>query len=167
MDKTISVYWFVILGIVAVVIVLIVSSFYNAPYDVREVEARLLANKAADCISSQGTLSDLLFIDGTFNEEFRENFLEFCDIDFSVESDWQETQYYLKVDFFKVGDTSTPVFSIEKGNLNFISSCNVQAQKDYKKLAQCQEKRFYSVKNDQQFLIQIITAVAKSEKNVR
>ncbi len=168
MDKYLSIYWFVIIFITAGAIIYMVSGFYSYPQDVRELEADILSNNIADCISQGGRLNSILVNEnGTFNEYFSSNFLQECPINLnSNDNDWKDDQYYFKVEFFKLEDTVNPVFSIEKGNLNLISSCELQKEKEYKTLAKCVEKRFYSVA-DTQYLIKILSAVRKTEKNVK
>ena len=51
-DKILSIYWFAILLIIAGGIFGMVYVFYGTPYDVREIETRVLTNQIADCISS-------------------------------------------------------------------------------------------------------------------
>ncbi len=166
MDKVISIYWFVILAIIATALVIMTAAFYNAPYDVRGIEARILADKAADCISSGGMLKDYVFQNNIFSSEFNQNFLDICKINLNAENVWTDPQYYIKVEFFNL-DSNGAVFSIEKGNLNFISSCSIQESEDFKKLTQCYEGKFYAVSEKNQFLIKISTAVGKSIKNVK
>ena len=57
-DKLISVYWFVILFIVAGAIAYMTVSFYGEPYDIREAEAYALTNKVARCLSEAGYLEE-------------------------------------------------------------------------------------------------------------
>ena len=166
MDKVISVYWFVILAMIAAAVVIMTAAFYNAPYDVREVEARLLTNKIADCISKGGEVSNYVY-GGVFKQEFSDKILEICGINLEVEDTFSETQYYINVRFYSANDPTTLIFGVEKGNLNYISSCNIQDDEEFKKLAQCYEGKFYAVKGSEQFLIKITTAVGKSIKNVK
>ena len=44
-EKIISVYWFVILIIIAGAVVAMVSLFYGSPYDVRVTEANIMINQ--------------------------------------------------------------------------------------------------------------------------
>lgn len=167
-DKVLSIYWFFILFISAAAVVYMVSTFYGHPYDVRELEANVLANNLADCISQEGKLNSGLFSNGGFNEDFKTNFLQNCRINFETEEQWKgELQYSLKIDFFRVSDTNNPVFEIQGGNLNLFSSCELQKDEVYEKLARCVERRFYSVGEGEQYLIKILSVVRKSEKNVK
>jgi len=167
-DKLISVYWFFILFISAAAVVYMVFIFYNPPYDVRELEANILADNIADCLSNMGRLNSALFNpDGGFNENFKKNFSKNCKITFDTEENWKgEFQYYMGIDFFKVDDTDNPVFEISEGNLNLLSSCELQKEEQYDKLAKCVERRFYSV-GKEQYLIKILSIVRKTEKNVK
>ncbi|MEJ2497249.1 MAG: hypothetical protein P8Y43_07230 [Sulfurovaceae bacterium] len=74
-DKLLSMYWFLILFLVAGGIFAMVTVFYSSPYDVREIEAEILADKTLDCISYTGKLSSFVLNDsGEFNEDFKKNF---------------------------------------------------------------------------------------------
>jgi len=159
--KIITVYWFAILILVAGGIVTMVSIFYDAPYDVREIEATLLSNKVADCLSQQGRLNDNLIKEGVFNQTFEEEFLEICS--FYLE----EGEYYSKINFYNVEDSATSLFEISFGNNNLVSDCEIQEDKQYENSAICVEKRFYSLEGDSQYLIKIVSAVKKIEQNVR
>jgi hypothetical protein len=98
-DKIISIYWFVILFLVAAAIVYMAAIFYGEPYDVREIEANILVNQIAGCVSEGGYLKENIL----FNEEFKTNFLEECDLNFNVEDvfGWGELeQYYFKIEIY-------------------------------------------------------------------
>lgn len=168
-DKMLSIYWFAILFLVAGGIFAMVYVFYSHPYDVRNIEADILNNKVADCISREGKINlDLESIEET-------DFLKLCNLNFNVEDEFEwkkQGQYYLEVNFYTLEDTSNSLFNIEEGNKNLFSSCELQKEnnKEYNKLAKCVEKRFYSVdsKNkDKQYLIKILSVVRKAEKNVK
>src|SRR3972149_9772465 len=55
-EKYLSVYWFAILIIVAAAVSAMVINFYNSPYDVRELEANLMIDNVANCLSESGVL---------------------------------------------------------------------------------------------------------------
>ena len=55
-DKILSVYWFFILFIISSGIFAMVYVFYNSPFDVRETESGILADKTAECILEQGRI---------------------------------------------------------------------------------------------------------------
>jgi hypothetical protein len=169
-DKMISVYWFAILLLVAGGIFAMVYAFYQHPYDVRELEADIMINKIADCLSNKGELNSELVKQGEFNENFKTDFLSICNLNFNVEDEysWEDDQYYVEINFYIVGDTENSVFEISKGNNKWISSCETQKEKEYNLLAKCVEKRFYSLdENENQYLIKILSVVRKTEKNAR
>lgn len=159
-EKLISIYWFAILILVAGGITAMVYIFYSSPYDVREIEGNLMANKLADCIYYSGYLNDEIF-----SENFSDSFLEKCHIDFNVEDDWEEEQYYLGAEIFDIDKTLVLEFSA--GNKNLLSSCEIEND-DYNTLAKCVESKFYAAeKGGVQYLIKILSVVRKSEKNVK
>jgi len=121
-DKIISVYWFAILFIVTAAIVYMASLFYGAPYDVREIEANILTEHIADCLAEGGYLRQGVLN----NENFKNNFLEECNLTFNVEDayGWKEQeQYYISVSFYEFDQNASSgfgnrIFNITKGNAN-------------------------------------------------
>ena len=140
---------------------MMVLNFYGHPYDVRELEAKALSEKVADCVSYGGVLNFNLY-DEIFNSDFEEDFLEECNLNFNVGGGGQ---YYVLVEAFDVDEN--PDFAFDAGNLNLKSSCELQKEKDYDKLAYCSEEKFYSTSRGRQFLIKITSVVGKVEKNVK
>ena len=110
MEKIMSVYWFVILALVAGAIVFMVYSFYGNPYDVRHIEAEVLSNKIIECLSGD---DGLVKIDNNFNEDF----LNKCHLDFQTED--EKTQYYVEVKFYDFNSNTPLNFEITgKGDVN-------------------------------------------------
>jgi len=166
-EKIISVYWFFILVIIAGGILLMVNAFYNDPYDVREIESSILSEKVADCISSSGKMNpNLISSDGIFKEEFKDNFLNRCSLNFEPESKWSEVQYYSEINFYKYNSPDKNVFNITKGNLNWKPDCDLTSKK-YKKLVVCNKKEFYSIDDAVTvYIVKILSIVRKTEQNV-
>ena len=160
-DKLISVYWFVILFLVAAAIVYMVISFYGEPYDIREAEAYALTNKVARCLSEAGYLKE-----GVLTEDFRENFIEKCNFNFETEDvyDWKEQkQYYVKVNFYDFS-TKQSIFAIEKGNEALKTDCGLKG----KTFPFCLERSFYVLDKEKKlYQIDILSIVRKTEKNVQ
>lgn len=164
-EKVLSIYWFAILIIVAGAIVAMVSLFYGTPYDVREMEANIMSNKAMNCFSENGRLNPGLFNENKiFNEYF--NLKEECDFVLDAEFESERGEYFLEADFYDINNEN--VLSISEGNSNLYADCKIQDDK-YKKIAQCAEREFYSLSpfDDKLFKIKIISAVGKIEKNVK
>ena len=164
-----SIYWFAILILVAGAVFAMVYTFYHHPYDVREIEANIMINKVADCLSERGELNSKLINDeGVFNEEFKNNFLAECSLTFEVEEKWEEElQYYLEIDFYKSEDMDSSVFNIAEGNKNLIKSYEIQKEKEYKREARYVEGDFFSLDKSNLYLIKILSIVRKAEKNVK
>lgn len=160
-DQMLSMYWFFILFIVSAGIVYMVGAFYSHPYDVRAIEANILVNKVADCVSYTGVLHSEIF-----EERFEENFLEECNINLEVEQEFDEEQYYFSVQIFEISDVSKDVFYMEQGNLNLVTSCDLDSE-DYDTIARCVEKKLYSTQDASQYLVRILGVVDKHEKNVK
>jgi len=150
MEKILGVYWFVILTLVAGAIVFMVSSFYGDPYDVRELEANIMINNIANCITEpeSGQLREI-------DEEFRNNFLEECNLNFKTND---EGQYYVKIEFLDF-DTRDPAYSlIEKGNINLKNNPN-------KNSLVSSEKPFYVLRNNQEVIVKITSIINKEKQN--
>ena len=119
-DKIISVYWFVILFLVAAAIVYMVALFYGAPYDTRSIESEILTNQIADCLSRGGYLKEEI----SWDEDFKDNFLEKCNLNFAVEEeyDWKDQeQYYIEVGVYEFNQDSEDaigeeIFNFVEGN---------------------------------------------------
>ena len=170
-DKILSIYWFAILIIIAGGIFAIISMFHSSPYDVREIEANLLANKVAECLSTQGKISSLKILDTSGDFLLTEaNILEICHLNFVVEDELgfkKNPQYYLGLTIFKVSDVTTPVLDISKGNINYKADCQIQENKEYERLVKCVDRGLYAVGQGEQYLIKISSIIRKTEKNVK
>ncbi|MCX6749425.1 MAG: hypothetical protein NTW17_01620 [Candidatus Pacearchaeota archaeon] len=160
-EKIISVYWFAILFIVAGAVVYMAAAFYGKPYDVREIEAQILANHVANCLSDVGYLKENVI----GNEDFQNNFLEECALNFNTEEKSSDPQYFLKVQIFQ---ESSNVFEVSEGNANLVTSCGVESEIEHEKLAKCAEREFYSLGSENNlYLIKVLSIVRKTEQNVR
>jgi len=158
-EKVLSVYWFAIIVLVATGIFIMVYNFYNYPYDVREIEANILLNNVADCVSRGGIINSEIF-----SGNFENDFFSICRLNFSAEETFEETQYYVSLN---LSNASLIILDFEKGNKNLISSCGLEKDVEKNNLAKCVQREFYSVgSNSQSYLIKILTIVRKTEKNV-
>ena len=159
-EKIISVYWFAILFIVAAGIVYMVSSFYGKPYDVRQIEVSLLADKAADCVSYAGFLRE-----GVLTQGFKDGFLEICDITFEAEDSYSWTdgsEYFLQLNFYDFDTPLTSLFEVSAGNNNLKDFCNLKGSG----FPVCLERRFYTLDKDgKKYVVKINSIVKKIEKN--
>ena len=159
-DRIISVYWFAILFIVAAAMVYLVVSFYGKPYDVRELEANALTNKIADCFSKGG-----YFVDSALQIS-DETFLDECGLNFQTENvyDWNvQKQFYVEVSV-EGFNSENQLINIASGNLNLKDFCNEEGDN----FPLCLKRSFYSVdKENNQYKINILTIVRKTEKNVQ
>jgi len=172
-DKVLSMYWFLILILVSGGIFAMVYNFYGSPYDVREIEGEILSQKISDCISRDGKIQTNIISEEGFNANIKENFLESCKINFDSEESFEQNpinQYYFEVEFYKIEDLSNNVFNFNEGNLNWKADCGIKKEndKDYARLVKCTERRFYALgPGESQYLIKILSVIAKSEKNVK
>jgi len=158
-DKIISVYWFVILFIVAAAIAYMVISFYGKPYDIRELEANALTNRIADCVSEGGYIRNEVLV-----QTFRENFLEQCNLNFEVEDTygWKEQgQFYAEIEIFDF-NSKGKISGMSGGNSNLKEFCEVKGEK----IPFCLKRSFYVIdKKNAQYQVNILSIVRKTEKN--
>ncbi|MBS3071024.1 hypothetical protein J4407_01850 [Candidatus Pacearchaeota archaeon] len=163
-DKIISVYWFVILFIVAGAIVYMVAVFYGNPFDVREFEAGIMINKVADCISENGKLKYEL------TEELKENFMDECKLNFETEFE-SAGEYYLEVGFyeFEIYPNNPLNFTIVEGNIN-LKNTYLDTRGETNSIAYSM-KSFYVLQtegeNQNELVIEILSIVGKEGKNVK
>lgn len=163
-EKIIALPWMICLFISALGVVWIVKMFYGAPYDVREIEARLLLNKVADCVSYAGKINPSLISNEGIGADCKD-FLEGCYINFN--SEWGDEQYFVHVQIY---DTSSNSFFIEskKGNGDLDDECELQKGVEYRLSSKCYEDSFNSfTSKNKEYTIKILTAIRKLEKNVQ
>jgi hypothetical protein len=150
-DKMLSIYWFVILLITAAAIVYMVALFYGKPYDIREIEANLLATKVSDCLVQDNYLR----LDIS-DENFKTNFLEACKLNFNVEDSYggANDQYFIRIE----------PFGIIAGNSNLESSCSNKLDDN----PFCIQRSFYALTHDNQnYTVKILSVIRKTEKNFK
>jgi len=169
-DKLLSVYWFVILIATAGGISAMVFNFYSYPYDVREVESKILSDKISDCVSQGGILnSEIIDANGKFIDGISENIMKICNLNFNPESSFSgEEQFYFEINFYSASNKDVSIMKIEHGNSAWKSDCEISETKDYKNLAKCYNDEFYSVDYSKKaYLVKILTITKKTEKNVK
>lgn len=164
-DKLITIYWFMILVIIAGGIVLMVNAFYSTPYDVREIEARILAEKVSNCVYPGGEFFRLLNSNGVFRPEFKDNFMDRCDLYFRPQGDFEDIEYYVNIGFYSDEDDEEPRYFLEGGNLNWVEDCEVDTQNE--RLARCYENAFWTKDPaGKVYYAKVISAVRKVKQNV-
>ncbi len=152
-EKIMSVYWFVILVLVAGTIVYMVSIFYGNPYDVREIESNILANNIVSCLSENGILNSQI------NQD---NFLKKCHLNLGNDKD----EYYVEVKFYSFGNLKQPLdFKIIEGNINLKSFFETSASSN--SIFES-EKSFYVLnEKKKELIVKITLIIRKTEKNVK
>jgi hypothetical protein len=166
-DKMISVYWFFIIALVAGGIVMMVNAYYGKPYDVRGMESKILAEKVSDCIYPGGKLNpSLISVNGIFKQEFSDNFLTRCGLNFDSGKEFEKEQYYVRVDFLGQENSKKSVFRIEEGNQNFVPDCTIA--EGGKKIAVCQNETIWvNAPDNKVYFVKILTIVGNTKKNVK
>jgi len=163
-EKYLSVYWFLILFIVAGGIAYSVALIYGAPYDVREIEQDILTNKVADCLIEKNYLKEAFLLDLDSKE-----FLEVCGLNFNVEDEYgwsnemHQGEYYVQViiyDFDKISENlqRNQISEFLIGNRDLEMVPNLKGS----------SRIFYVLdRNENKYVVEILTIVRKTEKNVR
>jgi len=166
-DKTISIYWFFILFVVAFAIVFLTYSVYGKPLDVREMEGIFLAEKVADCISQGGKISTEVLKDSGEFLLSDETFLKTCHLNFDTEKiyGWNNDQFFVSVNFLISGEKEGRIFSSGNENLMMNSNINFIDSRD-RNLPFCVNRTIYSNGADGKYYsIKLISCARKTEKN--
>lgn len=164
-DSVISVYWFVILVIVAGGIVIMANVFYSSPYDVRSSEASILASRVANCVYFGGKMnSNLISVNGVFKQEFKDKFLDECQMTFNPGKSFSEIEYYIQVDFSPFDNPTNKVFTLSAGNENWINDCSINVKKN--KLPVCVNESFIAKgPTGKLYLVKELSIVNKVNQN--
>lgn len=142
-----------------------VNTFYNSPYDVREVEGKILAQKISDCVYYGGKMNPLFNSNGVFREEFKETFMDKCNLNFAPNGEFKEEEYYFSISFLEEGEKDRVRFFLEEGNLNWKNDCNIKDVKK-EKLSKCVTSDFWAVDpTGKVYLVKILTIINKVEEN--
>lgn len=166
-EKLISIYWFVILTLVAGGIFLMVSSFYNSPYDVRKVESEILAEKIADCVYEGGVVNPSLMQENNpiFRDFFKDNFERICTLNFDTKNEWDPEQHFVRMVVYGSEKKITKKLNVSAGNLNYEEDC--YASVEHLELAQCANRTFFANFPDgKTYFVEIIAVTAKTKENV-
>lgn len=157
--KPLSIYWFVILVIVAGGVAYMAAIFYSAPYDIRGVEANLIENKLLDCLIVNNYLSSEILLE--------KDFFGKCGINFETEDygNWDSDQYYVEVKIKNINGDEIPNGSFVKGNLNLKDYCELSEEEP--NLPYCLKDSVYAIdQNNGKYQLNFIVVVDKGEKNV-
>ena len=158
-DKILSIYWFVILFLVAGAIVYMVASFYGNPYDVREVEGQILADRVAECMVVNGNINQ------NFESFTNSNLLQNCNLNFNTENSdgWNNDQYYIEINISNFS-TGNSIKLLSAGNKDLKDFCFTSSTNN----PFCLNRSMYAISSDNaQYRIDILSIVRKTEKNVR
>lgn len=167
-EKLISIYWFVILTLVAGGIFIMVNSFYNSPYDVRKVESEILAEKVVDCIYEGGVVNPSLMQENNpiFRDFFKDNFEKICTLNFDTKNEWDPKQHFVRIVFYvSERKASKGILNIYAGNLNYEEDCF--SNSEHRELAQCAVRNFFAYLPDgKTYFVEVTAATAKTKENV-
>jgi len=157
-EKILSVYWFLILVLVAGAIVVGVMLFYSSPFDVRAMEAELLSDKIVDCISDTGHLRQDV-ADAVLQKTLSDfDLIGNCNLNLE-DSTFMNDQYYVSLEVYHLDGQK--IDGVDIGRVDFVPVCNQEGE-----FPKCVEKRVLLV-NGEEFIIKVLSGVRKTEKNVK
>lgn len=166
-EKLISIYWFVILTLVAGGIFIMVNSFYNSPYDVRKVESEILAEKVIDCLYEGGKVNPALMQENNpvFRDFFKDNFERICTLNFETKNEWDPEQHFVRVVFYGNEKQLNKRFEVFSGNLNYEEDCF--SETEHPELAKCSIRDFFAYLPDgKMYFVEVTAVTAKVKENV-
>ena len=117
-EKILSIWWFFVLAFIGLGVVGAVVVFASAEFDIKEIEAGMLADRVADCIVERGILNKNFINQGSSFELFKN-----CNINEDIIKNSQN--YYLEIsayDFSSCNVNGECTKKIEK--LNFSAGMN-------------------------------------------
>ena len=148
-EKLLSIWWFLVLGIVGAGIVVGVLIFYSADVNVKQTEAEFLYNNIVECLTEEGFL-----IEG-INEN---NIYEKCKLSRQI---IEEEGFYFKIDF-----SETNMQDIVKGDQSLEELCGLKG-KHMPKCADKKESFFYYDKNEiKKIEVRVFTASNQEGKKI-
>jgi len=133
--KLFSIWWFAVLFITGLGIFLMVYFFYGSPYDIRSLEAHILANKVADCVSYAGRVNSNLISGGVISEG-KENFLENCHLNFNAKNYQEDNTDKIESMCKSFCETDNPDFCssntlLTKHTFSAFGSCYALSKSEY------------------------------------
>ena len=166
-NKLITVYWFFIITLVAGGIVLMANAYYGRPYDVRGMEATILADHVSNCIYPGGKANpSLIASDGVFKSEFKDNFMKRCSLNFDTNREFVHEQYYVSAQFYSSPDSENSIFNLTAGNQNFIPDCEIK--NGGSNLATCKNESMWMYAPGQNtYYVKILSIVGNTNKNAK
>ena len=116
-EKLISIWWFMVLTIVATGIVIGVSAYYAAEVDVKAVEADILSEKVLDCMNQNGFVPDNFF---------KENFDVLHECKLSQKAFEKGSNFFFRVSLYD--SDGKLIKSSQAGDASFEKSCAIQKE---------------------------------------
>lgn len=166
-ERILSFYWIIIFVLIAIAIVSATYFFYKAPFDIREVEARVLNDKIVECIAKNGFIRKdniaNLGLEGQTLEEV-------CGLNFD-DSSYDKNQYYIEININGGNSAADRVIIFDKDDSGeFKELCGQDAEK----YPVCHTSRFSVLDDDGNYgsdggfvFVEVITSVNKVNQNVK
>jgi len=154
-SKILSIWWFLILIIIATGIVIGVMIFFSSNLDVKSNEADIMANKILDCLIKNGYINEDFLVDNT-------NFLDNCFLNKAMIVN--SGNYYINL---KIYEESLVKTSLIYGNHALEEDCKIKLNFiEAKNYPECVEKSSIAMdSNGKIFRIDIITGSKQDNQN--
>ena len=155
-ERILSLYWFLMFGIIAIGVGTGVVLFYGHPMDVREKEASILMDKVAGCYLTKGELraESLDIQPGNLESACRFNFADVTNGEYK-----DKIQYYVSVNIQERN------YSLFYGNPEFVKFCEQKQSKI--NVPYCVRKKMFVLYNNELVLLEIKSVVRKVEQNAK
>ncbi|PIN94512.1 hypothetical protein COU53_03340 [Candidatus Pacearchaeota archaeon CG10_big_fil_rev_8_21_14_0_10_30_48] len=134
-EKVLSLWMFLVWGLIALAIVLAVFIFYGQEADIKILQSDILIDRLADCFIDQGQFVDV------------GNVFEDCNLNKEI---FDKGNFYFKVSFLED--------SISGGNKDFEIQCGLRKTQDEKSsenFARCSQRSFIALKDNQEINVEI------------
>ena len=169
-ERILFLYWFIMILMVGVAVVIGVSMFYSANFDVREIEAKLLGNKIIECLFDKGEVGEWFL---SIAKKLQENFPAKCELNLEDKTPVYEdkAQYYIGIKQYDYnscnsGNCGEGEKKIAIGDEDVTVLCELQEKNGKKRnLPQCSRTRVYALNKGKKLVFEILTAVKKTEQN--
>jgi len=153
-EKVLSIWWFLIIVIIAVAIVAGTLIFYGANINVKKAEGIVMAEKLANCIVKGG------YLQVSINKLEDFDFFNNCYLDEEIIKD--PSNYYFEISVKNL-DTGQEK-KIKRGNPEYEQDCRISSVTVAKYYPRCAEFKFYALGKNKERLIVSILAGSNQEQ---
>lgn len=149
-EKLLSIWWFIVLGIIGVGIVIGVLIFFSSEVDIKVVESQILNDRIANCFFEKGYLNEAVLLENY-------NIYKDCEINESVFG--TGSYFYFNIQIYNSEGKTQLKEPISRGNAALIKDCEIQKVASSKYYPRCSksETSVYCVGDSNPWKINILT----------